>query len=85
MEKHKAKLLGQVLGSQLRQERNRAGLTQDDIAVAIGVDRRHYARIESGQKRISIIRLIEVCEALNIAPSDVISNTKRILDHENRN
>lgn len=74
MDKAKAKQLYQVLGAQLRQKRNNAGFTQDDVAVAIGVDRRHYGRIEGGQRRISIVRLIEICEHLGVDPGELITN-----------
>ena len=73
MEKDRAKRIYQVLGAQLRQCRNNAGVTQDDIAAAIGVDRRHYGRVESGQKKLSIPRLVEICEFLKIDPGPLVS------------
>lgn len=82
MDRVKAKRVYQVLGAQLRQKRNNAGLTQDDVAVAIGVDRRHYGRIEGGQSRISIVRLIEVCEVLNIDPGPLVKHLSGVFSHE---
>ncbi|QZI72797.1 helix-turn-helix domain-containing protein [Pseudomonas protegens] len=79
MDKVRAKRVYQVLGAQLRQCRNNAGVTQDDIATAIGVDRRHYGRLESGQKKVSIARLIEICEFLKIDPGQLV--TKISLAH----
>lgn len=73
MDRVRAKWIYQVLGAQLRQSRNNAGLTQDDVAVALGVDRRHYGRVESGQSRVSIARLIDICELLNVDPGPLVS------------
>lgn len=82
MDKARAKKVHQILGAQLRQKRNNEGVTQDDVAVAIGVDRRHYGRIEAGQSRSSLVRLIEICEALNLEPGALIQHVVKVLNNE---
>ncbi|MFK3641738.1 helix-turn-helix domain-containing protein [Pseudomonas protegens] len=73
MDRMRAKRIYELLGAQIRQSRNNAGMTQDDVAVAIGVDRRHYGRVESGQSRVSIVRLIEICEILKVDPGPLVT------------
>ena len=74
MDAKQAKKLQGMLGALLRQHRNSAGLTQDDIAARIDVDRRHYGRIESGQSKVSIVRLIEICAVLGVNAGDIVSH-----------
>jgi transcriptional regulator with XRE-family HTH domain len=74
MDRVRAKWIYQVLGAQLRQCRNSAGKSQDDVATAIGVDRRHYGRVESGQSRLSIARLIEICEYFKVDPGPLVTH-----------
>lgn len=82
MDVEQAKKLQGILGALLRQHRNSAGLTQDDVAVRIDVDRRHYGRIESGQSKVSIVRLIEICWALDIDPGLLVNYLAKECRHE---
>lgn len=83
MDTKKAKKAYSVLGALLRQARNNAGLTQDDVAAALDVDRRYYGRIESGQSKISVLRLIEVCQVFGINPGLVVTRLSEACDYEN--
>jgi transcriptional regulator with XRE-family HTH domain len=58
------------LGAVIRQKRNNAGLTQEDLAVLVDVDRRHIGRIESGQKGPSVYFLTVLAKALNVMPHE---------------
>lgn len=82
MEKKMEKKLYGIIGAHLRQERNSAGLAQDDVAADIGFDRRHYGRIESGQKKVSITRLIEICHVLGIDPSVLVDRLAKEYSHD---
>lgn len=82
MDKKTEKKLYAMLGAHLRQERNSAGLAQDDVAVNVGFDRRHYGRIESGQKKVSITRLIEICCVLGIEPGLLVDRLAKEYSHD---
>lgn len=82
MDVKKSKKLHAMLGAMLRQQRNNRGLTQDDVAVATGVDRRHYGRIESGQSKTSVTRLIEICKILDVDPGSLVSRLAEEYQHE---
>ncbi|MCX4065137.1 helix-turn-helix transcriptional regulator [Pseudomonas sp. S1Bt30] len=83
MDTKKAKKAYDILGALLRQARNSAGLTQDDVAASLNVDRRHYGRIESGQSKISVVRLIEVCQVFGVNPGDIVTRLYEASNYEN--
>lgn len=83
MDTKKAKKAYNILGALLRQARNSAGLTQDDVAASLNVDRRHYGRIESGQSKISVVRLIEVCQVFGVDPGQIVTRTSEASNYEN--
>jgi transcriptional regulator with XRE-family HTH domain len=61
-------------GTYVRTERQRRGINQDDLADRIGVDRKTVMRIETGEtKRVDLALLIEICEALEVRPSDAVA------------
>lgn len=62
-----------MLGPILRAKRNALGLTQDDLAVRLDIDRAHVSRIESGFKPVSVAMLIEMCAALEVDATEVMS------------
>lgn len=82
MDAKQVKKLQGILGALLRQHRNSSGLTQDDVAARIDVDRRHYGRIESGQSKVSIVRLIEICWVLDIDPGQLVKYLAKECRHE---
>ena len=71
-----------LIGTLLRQRRNQAGLAQADVAEPVGISRAHLSRIESGTKRISIVRLLKICEVLGTDVGQLISEVKKRLDSE---
>jgi len=72
MDQNETKNMYGILGALLRTKRNAAGITQDDLATDLDIDRRHIGRIESGQSKLSIVRLIDICKALNISAAEII-------------
>lgn len=68
----KTQMLGATLGIVIKQLRNNRGLTQDDLGVAVEVDRKHIGRIENGEKIPSLILLIAIAEALKIKTSEIL-------------
>jgi transcriptional regulator with XRE-family HTH domain len=52
--------------------RERAGLTQTDLATRLGEYQSFVARLESGQRRIDVVELIEIASILGIDAADVV-------------
>ena len=52
--------------SRIREERERKGLSQGDMARKLNLSRPYYCQLESGTKQISTRRLITIAMALNV-------------------
>jgi transcriptional regulator with XRE-family HTH domain len=48
----------------LREMRIEAGMTQTDLAALIGKDQTHVSRYESGQRRLDVLEVREICQAV---------------------
>ena len=55
-----------ILGNNIQQARLRRGLTQEQVAVKLGLTQNHYGRFERGEIRPNIDRLFQICEILEI-------------------
>ena len=61
------------IGDHLKTIREQRGISQLDLANAVGVTRSSVANVESGRQRIQIHTLIAACQALGCDPADIIS------------
>jgi len=62
----------EALRAFLVEKRKRAGLTQADVAAKLGRYQSFVATIESGQRRIDVIELLDLAEAIGFDPRQVI-------------
>jgi transcriptional regulator with XRE-family HTH domain len=63
----------------LRQVRGEAGLTQWDLAGRLGRPQSFVSKYESGERRLDILELREVCRVLDIGLPDFISRLEKQL------
>ena len=56
-----------------RQQRERLGLTQRELASRMGVIYSLIGKIETGDRRLDVIEFIDYCRALELEPSEVLS------------
>jgi transcriptional regulator with XRE-family HTH domain len=56
----------------LRNARERGGLTQEQVALASGVPQGHHSRIETGKHDPGIRTLVRIAKALNTTPADLL-------------
>ena len=68
--RRKARLL-QGLGQEIRRRREERGLTRQDVAESSGVSLRFLGSLELGEGNISMVRLAEVAEALEVSLSEL--------------
>ncbi|ODU18414.1 MAG: hypothetical protein ABS87_14735 [Sphingomonas sp. SCN 67-18] len=52
------------LGSRIRAQRKRVGLTQEQLALVAGVDRSYFGAVERGERNITFIVLYRLSIAL---------------------
>ena len=62
----------------LIQKREAAGMTQADLAARLGEYQSFVARLESGQRRIDVVELLDLADALGFDPARTISVLKKI-------
>lgn len=63
-----------ILGGKVREVREKRGLTQEELALAIGNGSKQYiSSIENGAKNITIDVLCRIANALNVKVNDLIS------------
>ena len=66
-----------IVGRRIRQERERLGMSQDDLAAAVGLSNRSQVhRVETGQRRVDSMELYRFSEALGV-PMDAFFDEAR--------
>ncbi len=63
-----------VVGSKIKARRTALNKSQSELAAAIGVTFQQIQKYEKGSNRISLSRLIDICEALNVKPDFFIGS-----------
>ena len=59
------------LGKKLKEVREKAGLTQSELAEKAGINANYYAIVERGEKSISYEKLQRILKVLNIKSLDI--------------
>jgi len=73
------KQLNQALAL-LKNLRQNAKLTQKDLALKLDKPQSFVSKYESGERRIDIIELMTICNALGIQISEYISKLEKVLN-----
>ena len=60
-------------GTNLRRCRLAAGLSQEEVAARMGVDRAHVSSMERGQQNVTLMTLSLVAQALKIDPAELMA------------
>jgi transcriptional regulator with XRE-family HTH domain len=67
------------LVSILREMRIEAGLTQVDLAARIERDQAYVSRYESGQRRLDVLEVREICQAIGITLEEFARRLEKAL------
>lgn len=59
------------LGDAIRARRQKAGLSQEALADAAGINRTHMGEVERGKRNVSLVALIAVAGALGCTVADL--------------
>ena len=70
----------QLVADQIRALRDRRGISQQQLADALGWTQSIVARIESGQRTISVSELLQISWALDVAPVHLLAASFRPQD-----
>ena len=62
-----------MIGSRLREAREKRHLTQAEMAEKLGIHTNSYGNFERGTERPSLMKIIQFCTILNIQPGDLLN------------
>ncbi len=61
--------------------RKRAGMTQRQLAAAVGREQNYIARIETGQRRVDLIEFVIICRGCGLDPeTETIKLLRQIIE-----
>lgn len=63
-----------VFASNIREARNKLGISQEEVAHQAGFSRSYYTEIETGHRNISLLNLYKILKVLKVQPNDLIMN-----------
>lgn len=67
-EQERTRRVGQ-LGRRIRQLRTERGISQEGLAALAGIDRGYMGHIERGSRNISVVKILEISDALSVEPA----------------
>ncbi|MET0649679.1 MAG: helix-turn-helix transcriptional regulator [Pyrinomonadaceae bacterium] len=67
------------LVSLLREMRLEAGLTQVDLAARIEKDQAYVSRYESGQRRLDVLEVREICQVVGVTLEEFVKRLESAL------
>jgi transcriptional regulator with XRE-family HTH domain len=59
--------------------REKAGLTQEEVAVALGKRQSFVSKYESGERKLEVLEFIEVCKALGASAKTIMAKVEEKL------
>jgi transcriptional regulator with XRE-family HTH domain len=65
-----------VVGEILYRAREKAGLTQQEVAARAGMDRSYISDVERGRASVSVDALLRICSALGVPAKRIIGQVE---------
>ncbi|KZM70786.1 helix-turn-helix transcriptional regulator [Nocardia terpenica] len=69
--------VNKAVGIELRVLRTRRGWNQEQLAEAIGVDKKTIGRLERGDRSMTMGQMYRICKAFGIKPSQLVGSVER--------
>lgn len=73
--------LYKIIGDGLAKRRSELGLTQDQVADAVKLERTSITNIEAGRQRAPLHLLYRLCAALNMETSSILPANKEVVEN----
>jgi transcriptional regulator with XRE-family HTH domain len=71
--------LSEAFGRAARELRRERGLSQEETALAVGIDRAYYSQIERAENSATIKTIARVAAALDVKPSEIFARAEEML------
>ena len=68
-----------ILGEVLTRVREAAGIRQAGLAARLGVPASYLSKIENGTRRLDVIELIQIADAMNVDPGEIVRQVTEAL------
>jgi len=72
-----------ILGQVLVRARERAGFKQADVAARLGLPASYLSKIENGTRRLDVIELMQIAEAMSVDAAEIVRELERALKASN--
>lgn len=72
-----------VVGTKIRQIRTRQGISQEGMAEELGITQPSYARLETDDSRINVLRLIHIAKVLEVSATELLGEKSQNVIHTN--
>jgi transcriptional regulator with XRE-family HTH domain len=66
-----------ILGRVLVRARERTGLRQNELSARLGMPASYLSKIEKGTRRLDVIELVRICEAMEVDPAEILRELAR--------
>ncbi len=75
MDRHSQLIL---VGKEIRRLREETGLSQDNFAAEVGMDRSYYGRVERGERNVTSLNLIRIAGTLGVEVGTLFPKMKKL-------
>ena len=82
MSKELGSTLHEELRELLKERRFRAKLKQSELAEKLGWSQQTVSKIESGQKRVTVVELVELSRALEFDPAALVRRIAKVREED---
>lgn len=66
----------QAIGKRIKELRNRLGISQEELATLVELDRTYITSVERGKRNISIVNIEKLATALNVSLAEFFTFEK---------
>ena len=73
-----------MMGEELRQAREQAGLSQEELSFRAGLSRPYISQLERNLKSPTVETLFLICDALGVSASEVIGRVEAARRRQSR-
>lgn len=64
----------QRFGNRVRVERERLGVSQEELADRAGMHRTYLGGVERGERNVGLLNVIRIARALGVEPADLLKD-----------
>ena len=72
--------LKEIFGSELRKARKATGISQEKLALKVGLDRTYISMLERGLRQPSLTTIFLLSPALGMSSVDMVENVENRMD-----